>query len=224
LRPAGERVEAESDLQVDDERQREGVERALEGGLRHDARREPAVGEQRHRQQRGAVAPHASALVEHEDAEQHDARGDGPPQPRRPAERLALDERHHEREHDGAQQRDADEVEAHRARRPRLRHEPGGEHEDHDAHRDVDEEHVRQPRPQRSASTSQPPSTGPSTAARPLTPPMRPYMGARSLGENSACTEARSCGTISAAKSPCAMRVTTSASPDQAKAAAARRA
>ena len=80
---------------------------------------------------------------------------------------------------------------------------------------------VRQPRPQRSASMSQPPSTGPSTAARPLTPPMSPYIGARSRGLNSACTDARSCGTMRAAKRPCAMRVTTSASPDQAAAATA---
>lgn len=80
---------------------------------------------------------------------------------------------------------------------------------------------VRQPRPQRSASTSQPPSTGPATAASPLTPPMSPYMGARSRGENSACTDASSCGTMRAAKSPCARRVTTRTSPDQANAAAA---
>ena len=80
---------------------------------------------------------------------------------------------------------------------------------------------LRQPRPQRSASTSHPPSTGPATAARPLTPPMRPYMGARSRGLKSACTEASSCGTMSAANSPCAMRVATSRSPDQAAAAAA---
>ena len=68
---------------------------------------------------------------------------------------------------------------------------------------------------------SQPPSTGPSTAASPLTPPMRPYIGARSRGLKSACTDASSCGTMSAANSPCAMRVATSASPDQAAAAAA---
>jgi hypothetical protein len=80
---------------------------------------------------------------------------------------------------------------------------------------------ARQPSPQRSASMSHPPSTGPSTAARPLTPPISPYMGARSRGLNSACTEASSCGTMRAANSPWAMRVATSASPDQAAAAAA---
>ena len=78
---------------------------------------------------------------------------------------------------------------------------------------------LRQPSPQRSASTSHPPSTGPATAASPLTPPISPYMGARSRGVYRACTEASSCGTMSAANSPCAMRVATSTSPDQAAAA-----
>ena len=41
---------------------------------------------------------------------------------------------------------------------------------------------LRHPSPAMSALTSQPPSTGPMTAARPLTPPMMPYIGARSFG------------------------------------------
>ena len=65
---------------------------------------------------------------------------------------------------------------------------------------------LRQPIPNASLVTSQPPSTGPITAESPETAPITPYIGARSRGEYNACSEDRACGTIIAAPAPCTTR------------------
>ena len=67
---------------------------------------------------------------------------------------------------------------------------------------------LRQPIPNASLLTSQPPNTGPMTADRPETPPTTPSIAARSRGEYRACSVESSCGTIIAAKPPWTTRAT----------------
>ena len=72
---------------------------------------------------------------------------------------------------------------------------------------------LRQPIPKASWVINQPPSSGPITAAVPLTAPTMPSTAARSRGAYSTCTLESICGTIIAAKPPCTMRQTSSISP-----------
>ena len=69
---------------------------------------------------------------------------------------------------------------------------------------------MRQPRPNRSASINRPPISGPATAAAPPSTPKTPRMATRSRGRYSSCTMLVTCGVISAAVAPCAIRATTS--------------
>ena len=57
--------------------------------------------------------------------------------------------------------------------------------------------------------TSQPPRTGPITAAMAVMVPRMAKIGARSLGRYNACTLASTWGTINPAKNPCSTREAT---------------
>jgi hypothetical protein len=65
---------------------------------------------------------------------------------------------------------------------------------------------IRQPVPNRSASTSTPDSTGPSTAARPITGPKAANALAISSGGKQALIMASPCGIITAPNPPCSTR------------------
>ena len=64
----------------------------------------------------------------------------------------------------------------------------------------------RQLIPNRSASTSAPPSSGPPTVAIPIEAPKMPNALGRSSGGNAAVIVDSTCGTISAAIAPCSTR------------------
>ena len=66
-----------------------------------------------------------------------------------------------------------------------------------------------------------PPSTGPSAAAIPATPPHSPTTLARRSGGNSGSSRASALGTIAAAAAPCTSRAAISAPADGARPAAA---
>ena len=77
---------------------------------------------------------------------------------------------------------------------------------------------IRQPVPNRFASTRKPPTIGPSTAPMPITGPNAASGLAMSAGGNASRIRPKPCGSISAANAPCTTRPPARTSGDHARA------